>query len=224
MDDLDCSGMVVEQTLKELDTINDLLGGNAVTINGLSRLIKSSSRKSFSVADLGCGSGDMLRLIYNWGNRKSISFSLTGMDANPNIIAYAREHSGDLPVHFETVNILDSEFRKRNFDIFIATLFTHHFTNQQLIEVLSTLKSQAQTGIVINDIHRHWFAYYSIKYLTQLFSRSSMVRFDAPLSVLRAFRRNELQNILTQAGITKYELRWRWAFRWQLIIPTSDGY
>jgi hypothetical protein len=49
-----------------------------------------------------------------------------------------------------------------------------------------------------------------------------MVKFDAPLSVLRGFSRHELVSILSQAGITHYKLRWRWAFRWQLVIDTRE--
>jgi hypothetical protein len=45
-----------------------------------------------------------------------------------------------------------------------------------------------------------------------------MVKYDAPLSVQRAFKRNELELILEKAGIMNYKLRWKWAFRWQLII------
>jgi hypothetical protein len=45
-----------------------------------------------------------------------------------------------------------------------------------------------------------------------------MVKFDAPLSVLRAFSKTELNDILYKAGITEFSLKWKWAFRWQLII------
>jgi hypothetical protein len=67
-------------------------------------------------------------------------------------------------------------------------------------------------------LHRHPVAYYSIKALTNLFSGSYLVKNDAPLSVLRAFRKKELQNLLLAAGIKNYSLRWKWAFRWQLIL------
>jgi hypothetical protein len=83
------------------------------------------------------------------------------------------------------------------------------------------LKHQVRIGIVINDIHRHWLAYYSIKLLTRLFSKSAMVKFDAPLSVLRAFSRQELSDILHQAGIRHFQLSWKWAFRWQAVCPAK---
>jgi hypothetical protein len=73
-------------------------------------------------------------------------------------------------------------------------------------------------GIVVNDLHRHWLAYHAIKILTRLFSKSAMVKYDAPLSVLRGFTRGELADILKKAGIVQYTLKWKWAFRWQIII------
>lgn len=223
MDDLNCSGEVVYQTLRELETINFLLGGNYVTLDGISRLLKDHPRKmTVSIADLGCGGGDLLKLMREWAKKHAIRVDLTGIDANPNIIRYATEHTSGLPViRYETVDIFSEEFKRRQFDIIVGTLFFHHFTGQQLSSFFRQALRQVSIGIVVNDIHRNWFAFYSIRWLTKIFSKSSMVKFDAPLSVLRAFRKNELVSIMQQAGITNYSIRWMWAFRWQLIIRPS---
>ena len=103
-------------------------------------------------------------------------------------------------------------------DIAVATLFLHHFTHDQLVGILSQLVKQIRIGIVINDLHRHFLAYHSIKLLTKIFSKSKMVQYDAPLSVLRGFSKLELEIILKQAGIKNYSIKWKWAFRWQVII------
>jgi 2-polyprenyl-3-methyl-5-hydroxy-6-metoxy-1,4-benzoquinol methylase len=222
MDDLNCSGEVVHQTLRELETINSLLGGNYVTINGIHKLIQKKASGPIYLADLGCGGGDILRLIREWGNHKNISLELTGYDANPFIISYAENHTpGVYNIRYKALDIFSEQFEKEKFDVVTGTLFFHHFSDNDLILFFKKLKDQATLGIVINDIHRHWFAYYSIKWLTTLLSRSSMVKFDAPLSVLRAFRKRELKEILQKAGITNYTIRWMWAFRWQIVVFTS---
>jgi 2-polyprenyl-3-methyl-5-hydroxy-6-metoxy-1,4-benzoquinol methylase len=223
MDDLYCSGEVVDQTLRELEFINRALGGNRVTLEGLAQLLKGNSSKEYiAIADLGCGGGDMLMRIADWGRRKKIKFKLTGIDANPNIIAYAKGNSQDYPtIQYTTLNIFSPEFQGKKFDIILATLFTHHFSDDELEEILKSLQGQAQIGVVVNDIHRHWLAYFSIRLLTRFFSKSAMVKFDAPLSVLRAFKRPELEGVLRRAGIENYSLRWSWAFRWRLIITCS---
>jgi 2-polyprenyl-3-methyl-5-hydroxy-6-metoxy-1,4-benzoquinol methylase len=247
MDDLACSGEVVHQTLREIENINRLLGGNYVTVDGVARLVgavhgaqstvhgppsmvqppsletrfggRGGREVILNVTDLGCGGGDLLKLIRRWALKKGVDLSYTGIDANPNIVAYAQRHTSGAPaIAFETVDIFSDEFKQRKFDIVTGTLFFHHFSSDQLVSFFHQLKQQTSVGIVINDIHRHWFAYYSIKWLTQIFSKSSMVKFDAPLSVLRAFRKSDLQEIMRRAGIEHYTLRWMWAFRWQVVI------
>jgi 2-polyprenyl-3-methyl-5-hydroxy-6-metoxy-1,4-benzoquinol methylase len=219
MDDLASSGPVIDQTLVELETINTLLGGNYVTLNGLDRLINGKALTgTLRIADLGCGGGDILRLISNWLEKKEINAELIGFDANPNIVDFARKHTYQKNISYQSVNIFSEDFKTQRFDIVVSTLFFHHFSSEQLADFLNQLRSQTNIGIVINDLHRHWFAYYSIKWLTALFSKSPMVKNDACLSVARSFRKKDWLNILEKAGIQDYKMRWMWAFRWQVII------
>lgn len=220
MDDLDSGGEIIDQTLRELETVNRLLGGNHVTINGLDKLLSNHSKTDpIVIADLGCGGGDIMILVAKWARKKGYSVELKGYDANPNIIAYAERNCTNYPeISFYTEDIFSDSFKANRYDIVICTLFTHHFKDDQLISIFNQFKTQAKIGVVINDLHRHWFAYHSIKLLTQLFSKSPMVRYDAPLSVRRAFRKNELERIMKSADIGSFSLKWMWAFRWQLIF------
>jgi 2-polyprenyl-3-methyl-5-hydroxy-6-metoxy-1,4-benzoquinol methylase len=224
MDDLLCRGEVVDQSLHELDVINRWLGGNQVTIDGVSELLsKAEKDKPVLIADIGCGSGDMVMRIARWGAKAGRKLKVIGIDANPNIVEYARRkcHGHD-NVSFDVMNVLDQSFALHKFDIVVATLFMHHFTNDQLIRLFRSLNEQTRIGFVVNDIHRHPIALHSIRMLTSLFSRSEMVKHDGPLSVRRAFKRSELKAILSKAGITNYSLGWRWAFRWKLIVWSTS--
>lgn len=223
MDDLSCSGPVVDQALVELEFINKWLGGNAVTLNGLNKILTTCSSDPIKIADLGCGGGDMLILIKNWLTKKNRKATFTGFDANPNIVAYAKNNTASYAdIDFKAIDVFSAEFRLESFDIVFATLFFHHFTRVQLIDLFTHLNNTTRCGIVINDLHRHPLAYYSIKFLTKTFSKSPMVVNDAPLSVHRGFTRAELEEILRTAGITSYSLKWKWAFRWQLVIQTGN--
>ena len=217
MDDLTCAGPVIHQTLHELGVINSWLGGNGVTLDGVRELVKDIPPRTVTLADLGCGDGAIPRLLLSRLARTGYPLLITGIDANPNIVTVASEHHGDR-IRFVALDIFSDEFRKMKFDIVTATLFFHHFTSQQLVDFIRQLRTQVTMGIVINDIHRHWFAYYSIRMLTRIFSRSPMVRHDAPVSVLRAFSKHDLEEILGAAGAQAYTIRWRWAFRWQVVI------
>ena len=223
MDDLGYAGELMDRTLRELEIINKWLGGNNVTIDGINKLLKSRDQdKVVTIADLGCGRGDMLRLIDNWARKKNKAVRLVGIDANPYIINAASENLKRYPhIQFQAINIFSPEFQSQKFDIIIGTLFYHHFSDKELAMFFHQLKRQAAIGFIINDIHRHPFAFYSIKLLTTFFSRSSMVKFDAPLSVLRAFKKDELINVFKAAGITNFAIHWKWAFRWQVLVQTT---
>lgn len=221
MDDLQCQGPVVHQTLRELEFINQWLGGNAVTLDGVRQL--SRGHQSLTIADLGCGGGDMLKMLARWGRKNRLTLSLIGLDANPYIVEFARKNCKEYPeIQFEAVDIFSRGFYSRKYDIIIGTLFYHHFQQDLLINLFDRLKNQVRIGVVVNDIHRHPLAYYSIKLLTALFSKSAMVKFDAPLSVVRAFSKAELTEVLVKSGFSHFQIRWRWAFRWQAVGRVSN--
>ncbi|SFU10716.1 Methyltransferase domain-containing protein [Algoriphagus locisalis] len=219
MDDLNCSGEELEQTLRELKTINRWLGGNDVTTSGLAQIFERYPQDSYTVADIGCGGGDMIRVMDDWAKSLKKDINFTGIDANRNIIDLAKVRLADLPkVAWKVQNVFDSEFSEDKVDISTCTLFTHHFTDSELVGLLKSLQAKSRLGIVINDLHRHWFAYGSIKFLTRLFSKSPMVRHDACLSVLRSFSRSDWERILNRAGIVDFSISWNWAFRWQVNV------
>jgi SAM-dependent methyltransferase len=222
MDDLNSSGEVIVQTLKELDTINRLLGGNHISLDGLQKLLAKHPEKrneKIVIADIGCGGGDIMKLLARWGRKNNLQLELIGIDANPHVLEYARENTRGFPeITFLETDIRSDSFSRQTFDIIHTSLFTHHFSSEELIAFYSQWKAQVRMGIINNDLHRHWFAYHSIDWLTRLFSRSPMVKYDARLSVLRSFLRSELQEILHAAEISTFNIQWKWAFRWELVI------
>ena len=213
MDDLNYKGDDLEITLQELDFINKWLGVAQISLSAFSRL--ASQHKIHSIADLGCGSGKFLSTIKN----RFPEVACTGVDANAAIIDYAKKTFPG--IEFISENIQDSRFSNRKFDILHCCLFLHHFTDDELIDLFVAFTKQAKVGVIVNDLHRHFLAYHAIALLTRFFSRSGLVRHDAKLSVQRGFKRRELVDILDRAGIKRYQLSWKWAFRWQLIIYTN---
>lgn len=217
MDDLNVSGPVIAQTLRELNTINKRLGGNQISITAFKKF--SRQKEKLVLADLGCGGGDIMAEMAKWSKKNNRRASFVGIDANPHIVGYAKENTQAYPeITYKSINIFSEEFRKQDFDVIHCCLFVHHFTTEELITLFKQFKSQAKSGVIINDLHRHPLAYWSILILTSLFSKSSMVKNDASISVARGFKKRELKNILKEAGIEKYQLSWKWAFRWKLVF------
>lgn len=209
----------IKQNMKELDFINTWLGGHAITIKGIESLVKLSAFQlshKLTICEMGCGGGDNLRAIGNWCRQRDISVILIGIDMNPNCIAYARSRKDNFDIDFISDDYRNVHFETKP-DVIFSSLFCHHFTNEQLEQQFAWMKQNAMLGFFVNDLQRHPLAYYAIKWLTLLFSKSYLVKNDAPLSVLRGFYKSELSSILHQSSIQSFSLKWKWAFRWLLI-------
>lgn len=219
MDDLLMEGEMLRKTLDQIAAINKRLGGNKATINGLHTLLKNKPRGStVTIIDLGCGSGDMLRAVADYGRKNDYLFTLTGIDANEFTVNYARKLSVNYPeIRYIKMNVLGSEFDKLEYDIALATLFLHHFQNEEIENMLGMLMKKVKTGIVINDLHRNRTAYYLFK-LVSLFISNPMVRKDGAISVLRGFKKKELVTLDKKLQNTAGSIRWTWAFRYQWLI------
>jgi 2-polyprenyl-3-methyl-5-hydroxy-6-metoxy-1,4-benzoquinol methylase len=221
IDDLRLSSAALAQNLKELAFINHWLGGNAITTAALAQYLDKPVTQPYLIADLGCGGGDMLNTMANFCKKKDVNAQFIGLDANDFMVQYARNITQAYKnITIEQCDVFGENFSAKTFHIACLTLFCHHFTEAQLIQLFKTLKQNCSLGFVINDLHRHPIAYYSIWFLTSLFSKSYLVKNDARLSVWRGFKRSELVYILAQAGIKNYRISWRWAFRWQVTVQT----
>ena len=219
MDDLSMEGDMLRKTLEQIANINKRLGGNKATINGLHTLLKAQPKDvTMSIVDLGCGSGDMLRAVADYGRKNSFTFNLTGIDANACTVNYARKLSVNYPeISYLEMDVQSIEFSGIPFDMVITTLFLHHFTDQEIERLLIPIVNKVRIGIVINDLHRSKIAYFLFKVIS-LFIKNPMVKKDGAISVLRGFKKNELITISKKLNNTVSSVRWKWAFRYQWTI------
>ena len=100
-------------------------------------------------------------------------------------------------------------------------MFLHHLNDNEIEGLLQNASSRARRGIVINDLHRSRAAYFLFNLLT-LVVPIPMIRQDGLTSILRGFKRTELQYYAQQLEDTRSTIRWRWAFRYQWIIRTNN--
>jgi 2-polyprenyl-3-methyl-5-hydroxy-6-metoxy-1,4-benzoquinol methylase len=206
--------------MQELNTINTILGGHAITIKGFKQLL--ADRKKITVCEIGCGGGDNLLAILRYCQKKQIEVQLIGIDLKVACIQVAQQNP-DLQKHarFIASDYAMVELNHKP-DIIFSSLFCHHFNEDQLIKQLKWMRDHATIGFFINDLHRHWLAFYSIKLLTSLFSKSYLVKHDAPLSVLRGFLLSEWKQLLNKAGIISAQISWQWAFRYLIVYHQSQ--
>lgn len=221
----------IKQNMHELDIINSWLGGHQITIKGFQKLMSRVSHppvlslskdgvahpQTLHICEIGCGGGDNLRVIQQYCKKKNINVTLLGVDINPHCIEYAHSRKENEEIEFICSDYLTVSFTQKP-DIIFSSLFCHHFTEDELQQQFVWMKNHSTIGFFVNDLHRHPLAYHSIRLLTTLFSKSYLVKNDAPLSVARGFKRNELIQLCNRSSINNYQLTWKWAFRWLLIF------
>lgn len=218
MDDFSLGHEIIDPIMEELEVVNKLLGGYHVFYNAFKKMNISSG---MTISDWGCGGGDSLRVIAIWARRQKLDIRLVGVDATASAIEYASRKSRGYPeITYILADVMSDELYPNQFDIVLSSLFTHHFSGENWIKLIQKMTVCASAYVIINDLHRHWFAYHSIGILTSVFSRSEMVKHDSKLSVLRSFRYKEIDQMLKKAGLDHYMIKWMWAFRWQVIIET----
>ncbi len=219
MDDMDMEGDLLQRSLDKLDWINKWLGGNQITINGLDRLLQGLPKeRELTIVDVGCGSGDMLRIIAKKMRQAGRSVKLIGIDANAFTVDYARQQSTAFPeITYHCCMVPSPLFDQLDYDILLSTLFLHHLTNEEILPLLEHSTKKARLGIIINDLQRSKLAYFLFQLLT-LFIPNPMIRQDGLTSILRGFKQTELQAFAEQTKLKNNTIRWRWAFRYQWII------
>lgn len=214
LDDATIPFAALLQNMQELNTINTYLGGHAVTLSGIKKILgQQNYSRPVIICEIGCGGGDNLHAIAKYYVKKKIAVSLIGIDIKPDCIKIAQQQYPVMNVQW-----IISDYRLADFgickpDIIFSSLFCHHFTENELIEMICWMKENSTKGFFINDLERHPLAYYSIKWLTAAFSKSYLVKHDAPLSVARGFTKKEWRQIFQHAGISNYTIQWKWAFR-----------
>jgi len=174
-----------------------------------------------TILDVGCGNGDMLRELAIYGKNKGWTFNLIGIDANPNTINYAKQLSKMYNnIQYNCLNVFSNEFSSLNYDIALCTLTLHHFTEDEILNVMSVLTKNSTLGVIINDLHRSTLAYYLFQVVCLVFRLSKISTADGSTSILRGFKKNELIDFSKKLSFNNYHIHWKWAFRYQWIIKT----
>ena len=220
MDDFAMEGEILRDALDKIAKINQLLGGNKLTLQGVQDLLVSISKsKEISIVDVGCGNGDMLRTLADFGLKNNLKFHLVGIDANQFTISHAQKLSEEYKnISYNCQDIFSEDFQKLKYDIVLCTLTLHHFKDDEIIKLLNTFYANASIGIVINDLQRSSIAYRLFQGLCFVFQLNDMSREDGLTSILRGFKKQELVTFSKKLNFNYYKIHWKWAFRYQWII------
>jgi ubiquinone/menaquinone biosynthesis C-methylase UbiE len=173
------------------------------------------------VLDVGAGSGDLLLALGRWGRRAGVELELVGVDVSPEIIGEARRFLGGTSVTMVEGDALSLPWRDRSFDVVCCCLALHHFPPQQAVQALREFVRVASRAVVVIDLERSYLAYAGTWLATHTVARTRLTRHDGPLSVLRAYTREELRAIAREAGIGPCSVRSHAFFR-QVLIAEKE--
>lgn len=217
MDDPEVDERELTEALGQLALINRTLGGYGPSIAGVRSLLPANERR-FSLLDVGTGGGDGARRLHSWAAARGVEARIRGIDLSAAIVERARHQCRGIDaIDFEVQNLMSLKGHE-TFDVVHCAIVLHHFDDAAATAALEKMFALCRWGLVVNDLHRHPLPFYFIRLLTSVLSRNRMIRNDGPLSVRRAFRRQDLERLARAAGLPHPRIVWHWGFRWQALF------
>ena len=211
-DDLDAA--IYDRCLGDLASVNRMTFTHFPTLRFLSNATRHLPPGSkFSILDVACGHGDLLRNIGNWAQKRGFIVELTGLDMNPRSSKAARDATPAVQgIRFLTGDIFNF-LPQTKIDFIVTSQFTHHLPDDGVIAILHWLEAMARQGWHIADLHRHVIPYYGFPVMAWMFGWHPIVRHDGTISIARSFRRADWERYLKAAGL-KAKIAWYPLFRY----------
>jgi len=191
-----------EGCIVELQRVNQWLGDTKALRNSLLKEIEAAELQAFSVLDVGAGSGELLRVIAAWANESNRSARLVGLELNERSAKEIVEGSAQYPqISSVRGDAFRVPFADKQFEYVICSLFTHHFRDPQVVELLQEMVRVARRKIFVIDLHRNVVAYTFFTTIAKLFLHNRLIREDGALSILRSFTPEELKRLGRKAEL-----------------------
>ncbi|MBV9994206.1 MAG: methyltransferase domain-containing protein [Caulobacteraceae bacterium] len=216
MDAPDVTAEAFAACLADLAKVNTVTRARPPTLRWLARATRNLPREApFTIVDVGCGEGDMLRAVRKWAVRAGLQARLIGIDLNPRSEPAAKAATDPAEaIDYLTGDVFDYA-PEAPIDFVISSLVTHHMGDAEVVRFLRWMEATTRRGWFVNDLHRHPAAFYGFMALSSLAGWHPFVRHDGPVSVARAFRRQDWERLLATARIPAEAVTvdWRLPFR-----------
>ena len=211
-----------EGCIIELQRVNRWLGDTSALRNTLLKDVATEGLQSFSVLDVGAGSGELLRVVASWAQETHRTTRLVGLELNERSAQAIAEAS---PSYRQISSVRGDAFRlpfeDDQFEYVICSLFTHHFRDPQVVQLLREMSRVARRRIFVIDLHRNPVAYLFYTTVARLFLHNRLIREDGALSILRSFKPAELQRLAGEAKLKNITVEEHFPSR--LVLRAEPG-
>jgi ubiquinone/menaquinone biosynthesis C-methylase UbiE len=217
---------VLAGNLRDLRRINRWLGGVQLSGAGIEAL--TAHRPEVTLLDVGTGGADIPLALLDAAERRGRRLAVVAIDDRPEIVAVARAAAEAASVDLARLEIMVADgrsipFADRSYDVAHASLLLHHLEPDDAVRLLSEMGRVARLGIVVNDLDRSRLGWLGAWLVGHLLTGNRYTRRDAPLSVRRAYRRDEAADLIREAGLIPVST-FRGAFGQRYAIAAVPGW
>jgi ubiquinone/menaquinone biosynthesis C-methylase UbiE len=213
----------VAHSLSDLRRINRFLGGRRVIMRALTSCLDGANLQSVSLLDVGTGSADIPMKVAQSCRERGLESFITAVDISERNLRVSR---GRLEVS-EEIQLVQADslklpFLSRSFDFVTASLFLHHFRDEDVVRLLSDFGRIARHAVIVNDLVRNLVPYYFTRIAGPVLGWSFLTRNDAPVSVLRGFTAEEMRSLATRAGLGNVRVKRLFPYRLSLVADVNS--
>ena len=197
----------IHASLRFMVLVNKWLGGARAVLDFFK---EHAVPDTFTVLDLGTGSGDIPFAIAQWARQSGKKARITAIDLNDHCLQFAQMHFASPDIQFKKASAFDLEVLG-SFDYVVSSMFFHHLSDEAIVRLLKIIDRHSRRGFVINDLYRCRSNFFGTLLMTLPTFKKILIH-DAPLSVERAFRENDFLKYRAQSGI-RFDIERKPVFR-----------
>ncbi|MDA0875589.1 MAG: methyltransferase domain-containing protein [Bacteroidetes bacterium] len=190
MDDPSCDPVRLDRTYAWFARLNPwLTRWNAVYRRHVRPLLRQAPQAR--ILDLGCGGGDVARLLLAKARRDGFAPSVLGADPDLRALAHA-QRLPDPDLTFRACLSSDLVAEGDRFDLVISNHVLHHLDDDTLLRFLSDSAVLSRNLVLHNDIRRDdlaWLAFWPVALPAHF---DSFILVDGLRSIRRAWHPSEL--------------------------------
>jgi 2-polyprenyl-3-methyl-5-hydroxy-6-metoxy-1,4-benzoquinol methylase len=203
LDDPGSDHALVAPTLRNLERINVLLSGvRLICRTTLLVDAKKNRLRALTVADLGCGGGDLSLWLARQCARQGIRARIFGIDRDTRVVSIARTRCAHEPsIAIITGDATDPRTLPAPVDWIVSNHFLHHLGSADALRLLQNAAAKARYGVIMNDLVRSRSSLFAFHLLCRVIMPSGCTASDGMISIMRSFTRRELDAVIDAAGL-----------------------